>query len=451
MNNQTELFQRLIANVDNESVRMEIANTLPELALLSERNIYQFRDLLEKYMKYQDGKDAVSKKWRIIYQNSSNPTVHLSVMLNDEKVRQEVFENIEYLINYGDFRDSAPLAGVIGNVPGGAHVIANNFEDFFQNCLTDLSTITVSCMETPLGRKMIKDNFERIKVRYSENQWDTPIGGFFKTIEKMKDYPEFKEEYEKYGYLAQIYQDSSVPAIKFIDPMEVLELAKKGYDFSEANMLSGARFIKDESFVSLLKSPDLEEKMIVLKEISKGEPYRFKSTGSTSLILQTGDQIVKIGAGRRKFEVPYHPRIMMPYFRKRYQDGSCIEVFNYGDTKSADITDEKLLEIYKELENDGILWGDARKENLVVLRKDNILPDYIASDEFNVLGFLEHPRYPTNKHKVLKKGDIVVCDLDMLYVKGDPNYQRGIFDDVIYDYIDEQERNGIFARNMELD
>ena len=47
MNNQTELFLRLIANVDNESVRMEIANTLPELALLSERNIYQFRDLLE--------------------------------------------------------------------------------------------------------------------------------------------------------------------------------------------------------------------------------------------------------------------------------------------------------------------------------------------------------------------------------------------------------------------
>ena len=186
MNNQTELFQRLIANVDNESVRMEIANTLPELALLSERNIYQFRDLLEKYMKHQDGKDAVSKKWRIIYQNSSNPSVHLAVMLNDEKVRQEVFENIEYLINYGDFRDSAPLAEVIGNVPGGAHVIANNFEDFFQNCLTDLSTITVSCMETPLGRKMIKDNFERIKVRYSENQWDTPIGGFFKTIEKMK-------------------------------------------------------------------------------------------------------------------------------------------------------------------------------------------------------------------------------------------------------------------------
>ena len=47
MNNQTELFQRLIANVDNESVRMEIANTLPELALLSERNVYKFKELLD--------------------------------------------------------------------------------------------------------------------------------------------------------------------------------------------------------------------------------------------------------------------------------------------------------------------------------------------------------------------------------------------------------------------
>ena len=107
-----------------------------------------------------------------------------------------------------------------------------------------------------------------------------------------------------------------------------------------------------------------QEKAIVLAHASDGNDYEFKSCGTSSLILKSGDKVVKLGLGRRKFEVPYHPRIMMPYFRKRYQDGSCIEVFNYGDTKSADITDEKLLEIYKELENDGILWGDARKENL---------------------------------------------------------------------------------------
>ena len=451
MDNNSELFKRLIDNVDNDAIRIEIANDLPKLALLSERNQYAFKELLEKYMTYQDGREAVYQKWRIIYQNSAVPTIPLAAMIQDDEIRQEVFDSVEFLINYGEFRDTAPLAQVIGNAKHGAYIIANNFEEFFAGCLTDLSSITLPCIETPYGRRVIKENFERIKSKYSKNQWDTPVGGFFATVSKMEGFPELAEEYEKYGYLAKIYEESSIPPIKKMDPMEVLELAKNGYDFSEANMLSGARFVKDESFVTLLNSPDLEEKMLILKEISKGKPYSFKSTGSTSLILQTGDQIVKIGAGRRKYEVPYHPRIMMPYFRKRYQDGTCMEVFNYGDTKSAEITDEKLLEIYKELEDAGILWGDARKENLVVLKKDNLLPDYIASDEFNVMGFLEHPRFPTNNHKTLKKGEIVVCDLDMLYVKGDPNYQRGIFDDVIYDYIDEQEKNGIYARSMELD
>ena len=72
MNNQLELFQRLIDSVDNETVRIEIANTLPELALLSERNVYKFKELLEKYMQYNDGRDAVSQKWKIIYQNCFN-------------------------------------------------------------------------------------------------------------------------------------------------------------------------------------------------------------------------------------------------------------------------------------------------------------------------------------------------------------------------------------------
>lgn len=445
MASELELYKRLIENMDSEDVRIEIANTLPSLALLSDHHVYEFRNLLRKFMLYDEGREAVLQKWRILYQNASNPVVALREMLQDDETREDIFENVEYLINYGDFRDTAPLAEAISGVEGGAHVIANNFDDFFEGCLTDLSDITLPCLDTPLGRRKVKENFERIKDRYSQNEWDTPVGGFFATIKKMEGLPEFKEEYDKYSYLAQLYSEIDVPIFKVQDPMEILRLAKEGFDFTEANALSGARFVKSETFVKLLNSPDLEEKIIVLKEISKGKPYRFKGAGSTSLILQTGDQVVKIGAGRRKFEVPYHPRIMMPYFRKRYQDGSCMEVFDYGETKSAEITDEKLLEIYKELEDAGILWGDARKENLVVLKKDNLLPDYIASDEFNVLGFLEHPRYPTNKHKALKKGEIVVCDLDMLYVKGDPNYQRGIFDDIIFDYIEEQRRQGNYA------
>lgn len=450
MDNHGELFQRLIDNMDNEAVRLEIANTLPQLSLISEKNFELFIELLKKYMEYKDGVEVIQNKWKMVYQNSVNPVVPLSIMIQDKQVKEDAFDNIEFLMVYGDFVDSAPLAQVISQEEGGAHAIANNFDEFYMNCITDLSSITVPCMDTPLGRKMIKDGFDKIRRRYTENKWVPSISGFFATVKKMENYPEFQREYEKYGYLAKLYDEAKVPEIRFKDPLEVLELAKKGYDFTDANMLLAARYVIDEAFSSLVNSADLEEKIMILQEVSKGELFKFKSVGTTSLILQTGEQVVKIGASRRKYEIPYHPRLMMPYFRKRYQDGSCIEVFDYGQTRSAEITDEKLLEIYKELEADGILWGDARKENLVLLEKDNLLPDYIASNDFNVFGFLEHSRYPTNNHKALKKGDIVVCDLDMLYVKGDPNYQIGILDDIIFDYIEEQERNEMYNRDEEL-
>lgn len=125
----------------------------------------------------------------------------------------------------------------------------------------------------------------------------------------------------------------------------------------------------------------------------------------------------------------------MPWFRKKYSDNSVLEVFNYGNTKSADITDDILLEIYKEFEAAGIKWGDARKTNLLVLESDNVLPDFIKSSQFNLFGFLEDDRFPTNNHKALKKGDLVVCDLDMLYAVDDPEYQEGLLDEVIEKYL----------------
>ena len=63
-------------------------------------DVLGFKELLEKYMTYKDGKEQVSKKWRAIYQNSPSPTVPLSVMLQDENVKREAFESMEFLINY---------------------------------------------------------------------------------------------------------------------------------------------------------------------------------------------------------------------------------------------------------------------------------------------------------------------------------------------------------------
>ncbi len=288
------------------------------------------------------------------------------------------------------------------------------------------------------GREYIKQNFEKIKKLVIRNYGDVSLNNFFEFVEKLKEIPEFLEEYEEYHYWAELYQEIQIlpPEIEIKDPLDIFRL--KSNEIKKLTTFKNGREVKNLVFTNILLAEDpnvRQEKAIVLQEKAKGGEYSFKGAGSSSLIIQSGEQVVKLGLGRRKFEIPYHPRIMMPYFRKKYHDGTCLEIFDYGNVESSDITDEKVLEIYKELEDAGIIWGDASKRNLAVLLKDNDLPDYIVSQDFNVLGFLEDEKFPTNHHVSLKTGDIVVCDLDMLYAKDDPECMFGDIDDIIEEYL----------------
>lgn len=294
------------------------------------------------------------------------------------------------------------------------------------------------------GRKYIKDNFKDIKKLLLEKTTEKNLSSFFEFIEDLKSFSEFEEEYEEYSFWENLYKEIEIPKYDIKSTgYSITDIFKmRDTELRKLRALKDGKIMKDVVFRNIILSEDQfsrQEKQIILQEIAKGEKYKFISAGTSSLILQTRDQVVKLGF-RRKFEIPYHPRIMMPYFRKKYDDDSCLEIFNYANVESIDITDEKVLEIYKELENDGIIWGDASKRNLVVLEKDNNLPDYIASEEFNVLGFLEDSKFPTNKHIALKKGDIVICDLDMLYSKDDPYISYGDIDDIIESYIARQMR-----------
>lgn len=322
----------------------------------------------------------------------------------------------------------------------------------------ELTSMLSALIKDPKGREYLKTNFNKIKKLYLSSNEELHFFGeaeetsipnepvkiklknFFLFISALEGLPEFKEEFEDYSYWARLYNEVQIPEYKRPDLKDIFSMSD--LELRKINMLSDAKLLKDFVFSKILLSEDSisrQEKAIVLSHISDGKDYEFKSCGTSSLILKTGDKIVKLGLGRRKFEVPYHPRIMMPHFRKRYDDGSCLEVFDYGDTEVADITSEKVLEIYKELEDAGIIWGDASKHNLLILKKDNNLPDYIESEEFNVFGFLEDSIFPTNNHTPLKAGDIVVCDLDMLYAKDDPDCHYGDLDDIVETYVMMQE------------
>lgn len=320
----------------------------------------------------------------------------------------------------------------------------------------ELNDMLAYLMKENAGRKFIKEKFEKLKNLFLNNQEDSrffsgpnkrffgeginiQLNSFFQFIRTLKDIPEFEDEYNHYSYWGKLYDELKIPEYEKPSIDDIFKM--KETELRRINVARDGKIIKDVVFSRILlaeNKEEREEKAIVLQEVAQGNPYEFISCGTSSLIIQAGEQVVKLGLGRRKFEIPYHPRIMMPYFRKKYSDESCLEVFNYGDIETAEITDERLLEIYKELEESGIIWGDASKKNLAVLKKDNDLPEFIKSKEFNLFGFLQDDRFPTNNHIALKTGDIVVCDLDMLYTKEDPDCHFGDLDDVIEDYLMER-------------
>lgn len=422
--------------IDSQDVRKQVGEEIVKLSLIADPQ--EFKELISRFIRYEDGREVLRNKWKIIYNNSKIPTDLIGILSQDDNIRMQMLSNVPYLDNYGNIPNTSDLAKALSKIEGGAEAISNNFEELFEYSDSNLDNIVIPMLQNEAGREKFRNNFELIKNKFLRA---TNAKGFLNTIKALSGVEEFKDIYEEYGFWADLYDQIQTPKKKILPMNQIFKLSQR-----EAEKIIGdnvAEEIKDQEFSRILLSDSREEKKLVLQAVSNGNQYEYKACGTTSFIIQAGDQIVKLGERKRKYEVPYHPRIMMPYFRKKYEDETTLEVFNYGNTASAEITDEKLLEIYKELEAAGIRWGDARKANLLVLTKDNDLPDFIKSKQFNVFGFLEDSRFPTDNHKALKKGDIVVCDLDMLYAMDDPTYQEGLLDDVIESYLDSKRKLSI--------
>ena len=427
------MIRKMTGLIDREEVRKEVGNEIAGLSLISDPE--EFKELLSRFIRFSDGVEVLKDKWRIIYNNSKSPLELIGILTQDDDIRKDMLSDMNYLINYGEVDNTGNLAREISKVEGGNEAISNNFEKLLNLCDDNADCIAIPALETEIGRKKVKENFGYIKDKFFPNVDRSNLDDFFKLVRALKGIDDFKEIYEDYSFWADLYDQIEVPEPKKPTLDEILKAGK-----NEAAKLHGdfiAKDIKKQEFAIMMYSKDREEKKLILQKVANGNKYKYKSCGTQSFIIQAGDQVVKLGAKKRKFEIPYHPLIMMPYFRKAYSDDSVLEVFNFGNVKSAKITDEKLLEMYKELEKSGIKWTDARKDNVLELLEDNVLPDYIReeSKDFNLFGFLKDSRFPTNEHKVLKKGDIVICDLDMLYAKDDPDYEDGLLDDVIMNYL----------------
>lgn len=427
----SDMIRKMTGLIDRDDVRAEVGNELAGLVLISDPE--EFKELLSRYIRFQDGVDILKDKWRIVYNNSKMPLDLVGILAQDDNIRLDMLGSMKFLIDYGDFIDTSDLALALSKIEGGTLAISENFEELFEASIGNTENIVIPMLQNEIGRKKFKEHFEDIKTKFLQA---ANVKGFFETIKALEGIEGFEDIYEDFGFWAEIYDQIQIPEVRRFNVNKPFNLSSREAEkFFNDSM---AESIKQQEFLRILNSEDREEKRLVLEKVANGNPYKYKACGTSSFVIQAGDQIVKFETLKDKFEIPYHPRIMMPWFRKKYSDDTALEVYNFGNAESAEITDQVLLDIYKELEEAGILWGDARKSNLLVLTKDNDLPDFIASKDFNLFGFLEDERFPTNNHKALKAGDIVICDLYMLYAKGDPEYKVGMLDDVIKRYLHSQ-------------
>lgn len=422
---EENLYNKIVRHIDDIRVRQEIYSQIAMLPFCMQTE--EFEELLKLLYRYPDGVEALKNNWRIILNNAKRPIQILDIYKQNNEIAKQVLADIPYVIEYANIDDAGIIAKAISSFENGKKAISVNFEIFLRESYSNLALIFSSALEDTKRTQDIKDNLDILQLHSKD---------FLKFIPTLKDKKEFEKEYKKYAILSELYDSIKV------EGEEEFNIDEYGYCNSQISTDSLYKMNKrDVIFRNILRSEDLDEKLYILETVTNGNKCEYKTIGNDSIIFQVGDQIIKLGEDLdEQFEIPYHPRLMMPYFRKKYKDRSVLEVYNLGNAESIKITDEELLEIYKELEEAGILWGDARKDNLLVLLSDNVLPDFIKSKDFNLFGFMKDEKFPTTNHKVLKKGEVVICDLYFLFAKGDPNYKEGCLDQVILDYINKKDR-----------
>lgn len=296
---------------------------------------------------------------------------------------------------------------LVSGVENPSEVLEKN-KELFLNCSYNSAMLGMvkNLARNPKCHQFIKDNFESIK----ENCYLPHLAELYSEIRDI-----CPEEFEKEAFtIDNIY----LPAIA---KLESQNLYGKEYEsaLSQIN-LTCSEVIKQG------RTLDFEKLMNFMREKTSNNELKVCGSGFFNITIQAGDKAIKIGgneASKTKTEeekVPYHPRILLPTVRKKDTSRDPNHPIFVGIYEMVDvdieITDEELLEVYKDLRENGIRWLDIKKENLGRLRKDNLqyetgsnIPaplDYVGIEESGV------------ERKTLKAGELVVIDLDYLYKDG---------------------------------
>lgn len=315
-----------------------------------------------------------------------------------------------------------------------ANEILENNKELFINPYFNSSMVHLvsSLSQNPQCHEFIKNNFNDIK----ENCYVPDLAKLYLSIKEI-----CPEEFEKEAF--------------FIDNVYLPAKEKsRGYALNTNLIDKVCSRIIDQK-----RGKDIETMVNFLKEHATLEPNKLEVLGCGwfNIAIQAGDKVIKLSAPERENEkpkIPYHPRLLQPIVRKdditRDSDNPIgIEIYEVVDMNT-EISDEEILEVYKELREDGIKWTDIKRDNLGRLRKDNYpyeigqnipaSPKSLGIEESGV------------ERKILKAGQVVIIDLDYLEMakdeKGNPFTKFANVPDCVMEY-EKEYQNRINQKHKE--
>lgn len=331
---------------------------------------------------------------------------YISKYKNNPKKMVKIKENFDKYLDMCNEQSVIFFINQIRDVPGMEKALYYSSEEIYRKFGIETILKTTACMG-------FKDRFEYIYEMYE--------GIRFKYY-TVDEYIEDLMKYNENGYICENMEQ--VIASGDINLLINCGLLKK------LKTLDSDKFSKIHSDIVCKMTgikPKLMDSVIlwgltkIVEEIAENEnvdisDVEYVQKGTTAQVYKLGNKVIKFGKSRLTDKIPYHRRILQPLIRKQILRNLYVEVSEYiGPDKK--ITDEDAYLIYKELRDDGIIWLDAKMENLGRLEKENIIhfnEKLYAKNE--TVGYIPGT---IREDKTLKKGDLVIIDTDFLFREQD--------------------------------
>lgn len=411
-----QIANEIAKNMKNSKVRQDLIHILDELH--SEISTEEMIPIIQEMLKYEDTQNALLSDWSMLVNDFYEGICFVPILIQNEEIKEDMKQYPEFFMELSEAENcikNYDLIDIIWDTDNRSDCLK---EELVINLLNYPYTKNINILlQRQSMREFLSQNIKEIIENCSRQR---ELKNFVYMLDQFNQFPELQCIYNENKFVMDLYHK----AINYTTNNEDIDnLQKSIYNQSLASIIG-----------TVIKMNKQEEIELELKDLSKGEPIEFLSMGGYSLVFETNEKVFKLGNERTQFPIEkYHKRFMYPILRKNYDDSLYIEAFDKGEIDS-NITNEELLMVYEELYRAGFIWLDAKKENLVRLKEDMVLPGYVRQRDDTHFGFKQNSDEPI----ILKKGELAICDLDFIYYKDDPKFISGDYvdcsDDIVIEF-----------------